>query len=156
MDGTNATYNGNKYMLGITEHEKWWIAPRRFMISEHISEKDNSKELFGQFITSLWFNKFYKKNSGINLHIFCVKKRIRSDQLQNALNNNQVIYEDMWSVYLDKDKINENLKNIKVNESREIQIKRKNSQIFFKLFKSVGEDNIEGFNVTIPEFKIKM
>ena len=85
-----------------------------------------------------------------------MEKTIRSDQLQYSLNNNQVIYEDMWSVYLDKDKINEKLKNIKVNESREIQINRKNSQIFFKLFKTVGQDNIEGFNVTIPEFKIKV
>ena len=156
MDGRNATYNGNKYMLGITEYEKWWVAPRRFMISEHISENENSKELFGQFITSLWFNKFYKKDSCINLHIFCVKKTIRSDQLQNALNNNQVIYEDMWSVYLDKDKINEKLKNIKVNESQNVEIKKTDSQIFFKLFKTVGEDNIEGFNVTIPEFMIKV
>jgi len=156
MDGRNATYNGNKYMLGITEYEKWWVAPRRFMISEHVSENKNSKELFGQFITSLWFNKFYKMDSGINLHIFCVKKTIRSDQLQNSLNNNQVIYEDIWSVYLDKDKINEKLKNIKVNESRDVEIKKKDFQIFFKLFKSVGEDNIEGFNVTIPEFKIKV
>ena len=76
------------------------------------------------------------------------------EDLQNALNNNQVIYEDMWSIYLDKDKINEKLKNIKVNEYQNVEIKKTDSQIFFKLFKTVDQDNIEGFNVTIPEFII--
>ena len=154
MDPNTATYNGNKYLLGLVENGSWWFPNRRFIITESIS--DNTKELFGQFLSSSWLNKFYKKGSDIHLSIFCVKQNILHKELQKTLNNNQIIYEKCWTVYLDKDKINEKLKDCKLYESCQIEIKNEDVQIFFKLFKSKTPDCDEGFCLTIPEFIVKV
>ena len=103
------TYKGNKYLLGLIENGNWWIANRRFLLTESPSNDNNSINLYGQFISSNWFNKFYSKNSDINLHIFCVSENILCKQLQQSLNDNEIIYKKSWSVYLNKDKINDQI-----------------------------------------------
>jgi len=148
------TYKGNKYLLGLIENGNWWIANRRFILTESPSNDNNSINLYGQFISSNWFNKFYSKNSDINLHIFCVSENILCKQLQQSLNDNEIIYKKSWSVYLNKDKINDHLLDGKYNESQIIEINKEDSKIFFKLRKSKDFDGTEGFNVTIPEFLI--
>ena len=150
----HTTYKGKKYLLGLIENGNWWIANRRFLLTESPSHDNIIKKLYGQFISSNWFNKFYSKNSDINLHIFRVSENILCKHLQQSLNDNKIIYEKLWSVHLDKDNINDYLKDQKYNESQLIEINKGDSKISFNLYKNKNFDGIEGFKITIPEFLI--
>ena len=44
-------YNNTRFLFGICEENKWFICNRRFLLNI------NNSDIFGQFITSSWFNK---------------------------------------------------------------------------------------------------
>lgn len=146
------TNDGKKYLLGVNENNKWFVPNRRFIITRTNNKNTGKDELYGQFLTDMWFNKFYESDSPINLHVFCVDSNVKVQQLMNSLDNDSIIYEKMWSISLNKEQVKDHLKNTEVYETKIIEtIIHHDSKIYFKLIKTD-----EGFTVTHPEFLIVM
>ena len=64
------------------DDERYIIVPHSF-----IFDKDDSGQVFGQFITNLWFSKKLYKDESIKCIIIIAKKHVLPCKIENCLNN---------------------------------------------------------------------
>ena len=88
VTNNNTNYMGMKYIFGYynSEDKCWRIQPRKFILLKD----ESSKELIGQFLQSLWYNKEYDINDKIHFVVLSVnnlKSNIDIEKDMNKIKN---------------------------------------------------------------------
>lgn len=93
LDSTRKTFNGSKYYFKILENNKWKVINRAFCLNI-----ENNTRLYGQFITSNWFQipvdincnyqfKLVSITTGDNHVTEHSEFKLSSETFQNHINN---------------------------------------------------------------------
>jgi len=136
-------YNNTRFLLGICEENKWFICNRRFLLNI------NNTDIFGQFITSSWFNKLYDKNNSIKFGIFQLNINTKHYVLQDWLNKGQIENINHWIFKINNEEIQCKIKDLKQSEETKILSYDKNINFCIRLMKFNT-----GFLATLPEFTL--
>ena len=72
------------------DNERYVIIPHSFVFG-----KEDTGEVFGQFITNMWFSKKLNRHDCIKCAIVISKKHVLPSRIENALNNIGFINYDM-------------------------------------------------------------
>jgi len=136
-------YNNTRFLFGVYEENKWFICNRRFLLNI------KNSNIFGQFITSSWFNKYYDKNNSIEFGIFQLNIDTKHSVLQNWLNDGQIENINHWIFKIDNKEIQNKINDLKQEQETNISISNKNMHFCVRLMKFNT-----GFLATLPEFNL--
>ena len=161
---TNQTHKGMKFLFAYFDPQDkcWYIAHRRFILTEF-----PNKELYGQFLQSIWYNKLYSLNNDIHFVVMGVDKNKSANDVEKDMNKyknpfpsfHDIPYYLKHSAYyvLDQNIMMRSLKELNIITSFDFTLKSVTNPyqvLTLKLFRN--PENTQTMFISTPSFKMPL